>query len=68
MHQAPGLDAKALQQLEERLMAQIQTVVEEKITAMVQKHFPVLIGAMTREILRDIQPAVREALQPTRRP
>lgn len=68
MHQAPGLDAKALQQLEECLMAKIQTVVEEKIATMVQKHFPVLIGAMTREILRDIQPVVREALQPTRKP
>lgn len=49
-------------------MARIQGVVEEKIAAMVQRNFPVLIGAMTREMLREIQPVVREALQEINKP
>lgn len=61
-------DAQVLQQLEDRLMARIQGVVEEKIAAMVQRNFPVLIGAMTREMLREIQPVVRQALQEINKP
>lgn len=52
-----------MQQLEEKLMARLQTLIEERVATLMHKQMPVLLGAMTAEMLRDIHPVVQQALK-----
>ena len=52
-----------MQQLEEKLMARLQTLIEERVATLMHKQMPVLLGAMTTEMLHDIHPVVQQALK-----
>lgn len=52
-----------LQQLEEKLMAQVQSIIETRIAALVHKQLPVLMGTVATEMLQDLRPIVQQALQ-----
>ena len=52
-----------MQQLEEKLMASLQTLIEERVATLMHKQMPVLLGAMTTEMLHDIHPVVQQALK-----
>lgn len=62
-HPHPHAHAAPLQQLEEQILAQVQTAIEDRIATLMHKQLPVLMGAVVAEMLQDLRPIVQQALQ-----